>query len=70
MFSRFMEAVQGKELERMFREEGVIDEDDDDTGKLTSDISLPTPSSKDGMSTYCTVFVPLNIAYLIQSIYV
>lgn len=27
---RFMEAVQGKELERMFKEEGVIDEEDDD----------------------------------------
>lgn len=24
-----MEAVQGKELERIFKEEGVIDEDDD-----------------------------------------
>ncbi|XP_015516983.1 zinc finger and SCAN domain-containing protein 2 isoform X1 [Neodiprion lecontei] len=27
---RFMEAVQGKELERIFKEEGVIDEEDDD----------------------------------------
>lgn len=27
-FARFMEAVQGKELERIFREEGVIDEDE------------------------------------------
>ncbi|XP_066992566.2 uncharacterized protein [Anabrus simplex] len=27
---RFMEAVQGKELERIFREEGVIDEDEQD----------------------------------------
>ncbi|KAK3908891.1 Zinc finger protein 287 [Frankliniella fusca] len=44
---RFMEAVQGKELERMFREEGVIDEDDDDAGKHNNDISIPTPSSKD-----------------------
>lgn len=25
-----MEAVQGKELERIFKEEGVIDEEDDD----------------------------------------
>lgn len=25
-----MEAVQGKELERIFKEEGVIDEDDND----------------------------------------
>jgi len=28
-----MEAVQGKELERMFREEGVIDEDDEEEPK-------------------------------------
>lgn len=46
---RFMEAVQGKELERIFREEGVIDEDDDDTaGKLNLDVTQPAPSSKDG----------------------
>jgi len=30
---RYMEAVQGKELERMFREEGVIDEDDEEEPK-------------------------------------
>jgi len=28
---RFLEAVQGKELERIFKEEGVIEEDDDDS---------------------------------------
>lgn len=46
---RFMEAVQGKELERIFREEGVIDEDDDDSGKLNIEASLsgPAQSSKD-----------------------
>lgn len=27
---RYMEAVQGKELDRIFKEEGVIDEDDND----------------------------------------
>lgn len=27
---RFLEAVQGKELERIFKEEGVIDEEDND----------------------------------------
>lgn len=27
---RYSEAVQGKELERMFKEEGVIDDGDDD----------------------------------------
>lgn len=28
---RFLEAVQGKELERIFKEEGVIDDEDDDS---------------------------------------
>lgn len=44
---RFMEAVQGKELERIFREEGVIDEDDDDGGKANPDTALQAPSAKD-----------------------
>ena len=45
-----MEAVQGKELERIFREEGVIDEDDDDAGKQNTDVSSvgPVQSTKDG----------------------
>lgn len=29
MCTRYKEAVQGKELERMFREEGVIDEEEE-----------------------------------------
>ncbi|XP_034231534.1 zinc finger protein 835-like [Thrips palmi] len=44
---RFMEAVQGKELERIFREEGVIDEDDDEGGKANMDSSRPAQSTKD-----------------------
>lgn len=43
-----MEAVQGKELERIFREEGVIDEDDDEAGKLNPDNTNPVQSVKDG----------------------
>lgn len=43
-----MEAVQGKELERIFREEGVIDEDDDEGGKTNTDMSRPVQSTKDG----------------------
>lgn len=54
-----MEAVQGKELERIFREEGVIDEDDDDAGKLNTDVSLtgPVQTSKDGIYTVYIHFI-------------
>ncbi|XP_067213476.1 zinc finger protein 287-like isoform X2 [Linepithema humile] len=38
---RFMEAVQGKELERIFKEEGVIDEEDDDDSELFDDSEEP-----------------------------
>lgn len=45
---RFMEAVQGKELERIFKEEGVIDEEDDDEPEDDYDdpeerLKVPTP---------------------------
>ncbi|XP_015608375.1 zinc finger protein 287 isoform X2 [Cephus cinctus] len=45
---RFMEAVQGKELERIFKEEGVIDEEDDDNQEEDYDdteerLNVPTP---------------------------
>lgn len=41
---RFMEAVQGKELERIFKEEGVLDEEDDDS-ELFDDLEEPLNSS-------------------------
>ncbi|XP_012262840.2 zinc finger protein 62 homolog isoform X2 [Athalia rosae] len=46
---RFMEAVQGKELERIFKEEGVIDEEEDDNepdndyDDPEERLNLPTP---------------------------
>lgn len=36
-----MEAVQGKELERIFKEEGVIDEEDDDDSEMFDDSEEP-----------------------------
>ncbi|XP_019885783.2 zinc finger protein 665 isoform X2 [Ooceraea biroi] len=41
---RFMEAVQGKELERIFKEEGVLDEEDDDP-ELFDDLEEPLNSA-------------------------
>lgn len=46
---RFMEAVQGKELERIFKEEGVIDEEDDDDFEILDDSeNLLNTSIQDG----------------------
>ncbi|XP_025268545.1 zinc finger protein 271-like isoform X2 [Camponotus floridanus] len=42
---RFMEAVQGKELERIFKEEGVIDEEDDDEFETLNDSEEPLNAS-------------------------
>lgn len=42
---RFMEAVQGKELERIFKEEGVIDEEDDDDFETLNDSEEPLNAS-------------------------
>lgn len=44
-----MEAVQGKELERIFKEEGVIDEEDDDDSEiLFDDLEVPLNVSVQG----------------------
>lgn len=40
-----MEAVQGKELERIFKEEGVIDEEDDDDFEMLDDSEEPLNAS-------------------------
>ncbi|XP_032689441.1 zinc finger and SCAN domain-containing protein 2-like isoform X1 [Odontomachus brunneus] len=45
---RFMEAVQGKELERIFKEEGVIDEEDDDSEIHNDSEEVLNPSIQDG----------------------
>ncbi|XP_029164724.1 zinc finger protein 567-like isoform X2 [Nylanderia fulva] len=45
---RFMEAVQGKELERIFKEEGVIEEDDDDFEMLDDSEEPLNASIQDG----------------------
>jgi hypothetical protein len=44
---RFMEAVQGKELERIFKEEGMLDEEDDDS-ELFDDSEEPLNSMQSG----------------------
>ncbi|XP_066593570.1 uncharacterized protein [Prorops nasuta] len=47
---RFMEAVQGKELERIFKEEGVIDEEDDElnnTEDTEEHINVSTPDGQE-----------------------
>ncbi|XP_049774994.1 zinc finger protein 599-like [Schistocerca cancellata] len=41
---RFTEVIRGKELERMFREEGVIDEDDQDEGSEESEEKIKADS--------------------------
>ncbi|KAL0118070.1 hypothetical protein PUN28_009030 [Cardiocondyla obscurior] len=46
---RFLEAVQGKELEKIFKEEGVIDEEDNDNSELFDDPeNLVKSSNQDG----------------------
>jgi len=45
---RFLEAVQGKELERIFKEEGVIDEEDNDSEMFDDSEDLLKSSSQDG----------------------
>ncbi|XP_071559653.1 uncharacterized protein [Temnothorax nylanderi] len=46
---RYLEAVQGKELERIFKEEGVIDEEDNDNSqKFDGPADLLKSSSQDG----------------------
>lgn len=44
---RFLEAVQGKELERIFKEEGVIDEGDDNSEMFDDPANLLT-TGQDG----------------------
>lgn len=47
-----MEAVQGKELERIYKEEGVIDEEDDDDPDNFEDpeeqLNMSVPDSQEG----------------------
>lgn len=46
---RFLEAIQGKELERIFKEEGVIDEEDnDDSEMFDNSKDLLKSSNQDG----------------------
>lgn len=45
---RFMEAVQGKELERIFKEEGVLDEEDDDSELFDDSEEALNSSLQDG----------------------
>lgn len=45
---RFLEAVQGKELERIFKEEGVIDEEDNDSEMFDNSKDLLKSSNQDG----------------------
>jgi hypothetical protein len=52
-FGRFKEAVQGKELERIFREEGVIDEDEpeeEDEDELEEKVNTGDHDGNDGKS--------------------
>ncbi|XP_043276637.1 zinc finger protein 41-like [Venturia canescens] len=48
---RFSEAVQGKELERIFKEEGVIDDDDDGADNVIDDpeerVKVPSPDGQE-----------------------
>lgn len=47
-----MEAVQGKELERIYKEEGVIDEEDDDEPDNLKDpeeqLNMSVPDGQEG----------------------
>lgn len=53
---RFMEAVQGKELERIFKEEGVIDEEDDDDTEIFDDSEEPLNTcTQDGQEGFCNL---------------
>ncbi|XP_011883064.1 PREDICTED: zinc finger protein 271-like [Vollenhovia emeryi] len=45
---RYLEAVQGKELERIFKEEGVIDEEDNGSEMFEGSEALLKSSSQDG----------------------
>jgi hypothetical protein len=52
-FDRFREAVQGKELERIFREEGVIDEDEpeeEDEDEIEEKVNNGDHDGNDGKS--------------------
>lgn len=56
---RFLEAVQGKELERIFKEEGVIDEEDDDDSEMFDDPEDLLKASQDGQEgIYIMVKMP------------
>lgn len=50
---RFLEAVQGKELERIFKEEGVIDEEDNEDSEVFDDpedlLKTSTQDGQEGM---------------------
>lgn len=43
-----MEAVQGKELERIFKEEGVIDEEDNDPDTFDDSEEVLNTATQDG----------------------
>lgn len=53
---RFSEAVQGKELERIFKEEGVIDDDDDAADNVVDDpeerVKVSSPDGQEGKNTF------------------
>lgn len=48
-----MEAVQGKELERIFKEEGVLDEEDDDSELFDDSEEILNSSMQDGQKGIC-----------------
>lgn len=66
MFTRYKEAVQGKELERMFREEGVIDEEEEKEVMIEMVVDDQAPTEDplaDPVKGFCVFFnVFLNIS--------
>lgn len=66
-----MEAVQGKELERIYKEEGVIDEEDDDEPDNFEDseeqLNMSVPDSHEG-KRYINIKIHIN--YLSITIYI
>lgn len=61
-----MEAVQGKELERIYKEEGVIDEEDDEEPDNFEDseeqLNLSVPDSQEGRKKI--VYYKINICLI------
>ncbi|XP_017788534.1 PREDICTED: zinc finger and SCAN domain-containing protein 2-like [Habropoda laboriosa] len=65
---RYMEAVQGKELERIYKEEGVIDEEDDDEPDNFEDaeeqLNMSVPDSQEGSRNnynYCLLCLQVKV---------